>query len=983
MIFQRAISCAALLVLLLLAGNQLHAQILTYTNDSSGALNAVATDATGTALTRVNGASRPGTPCNTGYSVTNFSNASAFATTLAGVETSVTPLTGYTLNVTGFSVDLRRSASGPANIRLAYSTNGGTTWTDQGTNLSPNNAGCGTTATGTWTTSFSVPAPGQLKFRVYGFGATSTSGNLQVLNLVINGTISGSTPGCSVPAGLSATGITTTSATLNWSAATGATSYHIQYRKIGTTTWSSTTSATTSTGISGLTAATSYEFQVETVCAAGTSGYSGSTVFTTSTGTTSLSSGKIAIYFNTPVNNTVSSGVNAIYLASHMADTLVAYISRAKYSIDIAQYDYNQSSGYANIANAVNAAALAGKKVRWIYDGSQSNTGIALLNSSVHTLASPTTSAYGIMHDKFVIIDANSTNPNDAILSTGSEDWGVTQFNSAHNNILFIQDSALAHAYQNQFNMMWGDTGITPNSSLSKFGPYKTDLGAHTFTIGGKTVELYFSPADHTDSHIESTINSANTDLYFGVYAFTRSNDANAIVARQTAGVYTAGIVDQYSNTGSAYPILTAALGANLKTYSNASIVYHNKMLIVDPSNNCSDPLVLTGSHNWTTAADTKNDENILIIHDDTIANIYYQAFYGNFTSLSGTLTSIPNCTVATCGSTTALAATSVTTASAVLNWIAVPGAINYSVQYRQVGTTTWSSTTSTTNSVTVSGLLPATSYEYQVQTICSGGSSAYCSSISFTTLALPCSVPTGLSASGTASSSATLTWIAVSGAVSYNIQYRQVGTIPWSSTTSTVNSVTISGLLPVANYEFQVEVVCSSSTSGYSTSGTFTTTSVSCDVPVGLAATSITTTSAIFHWSVVSAAANYRIRYRDTGAFSTWNYLTTTNTYVPVGSLLPATVYEFQVQALCSASDSSGYGSSFIFSTLNPASVLQTGISAENNFRVFPNPAKGNVTVYYHLSNADKVSVALYNMVGQEVMTLADNQLQQPGDHD
>ena len=962
-------------------GNVSFAQILTYTNDSSGALNLVATNATGTPLTRVNGCIRPGTPCNTGYSGTGFSSATTFATTLGAIETSVSPVTGYNLNVTGFSIDLRRSASGPANIRLAYSTNGGTSWTNQGTDQSPNNASCGTTTTGTWTTLFTVPSGSQLKVRAYGFNATSTTGTVQVLNFIINGTVSGASGSCAIPGSLSATAITTTSATLNWAAAAGAVSYKIQYRVIGPTTWTTPTSATTSVNISGLTAATSYEFQVETVCASGTSGFSGSAAFTTATGTTSVSSGKIAVYFNTPVNNAVSSGINAVYLASHMADTLVAYISRAKYTIDIAQYDYNQSVNYANIANAVNAAYLSGKKVRWIYDGSQPNTGVALLNAGIHTLASPTTSAYGIMHNKFVIIDANSSNPNDAIVSTGSEDWGVSQFNLDNNNILFIQDSARAHAYRNEFNMMWGDTGTTPNSSLAKFGPYKTDIGAHSFNIGGKTVELYFSPSDHTDTHIQNSINSANTDLYFGVYDFTGTTDANDIVARHTAGVYTAGIVDQYSNTSLAYPILTSGLGASMKTFTSSTLIYHNKMLIVDPSNNCSDPQVLTGSHNWTTSANTKNDENTLIIHDDTIANIYYQSFYANYTALGGTLTTIPNCTVTTCGATTALAASSITTTSALLNWIAVPGAVSYSVQYRVVGAPSWTTTTATTNSLTVIGLSPATNYEFQVETVCSGSTSSYCAVNTFTTLALPCSVPTGLSATNIDASDATLSWIAVSGALSYNIQYRQVGTITWNTTTSATNSIIISGLLAGTNYEFQVEVVCASSTSGFSPSATFTTTVVVCSLPAGLVVTSVTATSAALSWTAVTGATGYSIQYRIVGT-SAWGYATSVTNTKTVTGLTPSSTYEFEVQAICTAADSSGYNTTVIGITNGTSSVVTPSITAENNFKVYPNPATGNTAIIYHLTTAEEVSVGIYDMTGREIMIIANNELQQVGGH-
>jgi phospholipase D-like protein/type IX secretion system substrate protein len=359
---------------------------------------------------------------------------------------------------------------------------------------------------------------------------------------------------------------------------------------------------------------------------------------------------KIQAYFNNPVNNSLSTGINAVYLPSgSMADTIVAYINRAKYTLDIAQYDYNQSSNYgayANIATAVNNAYSRGVTVRWIYDGSSSNTGLSALNSGIHTLGSPTSSAYGIMHDKFIIIDVNSSNPGDAIISTGSEDWSSEMFYKDYNNILFIRDAALAQAFTAEFNMMWGSATATPNSSLSKFGPYKTDLGSHTFTIAGHTVELYFSPSDNTDGHVGNCILTADTDLYVGVYDMTRTGDATDIVTMKNKGVYTLAVVDQYTPTtsSSVNSTLGTGLGTNYVVYKG-SYLYHNKMMIVDPSDVCSDPQVLTGSYNWTTSGTQYNDENILIIHNDTLANIYYQSFIQNFTTIGGgSFTTVPGC---------------------------------------------------------------------------------------------------------------------------------------------------------------------------------------------------------------------------------------------------------------------------------------------------------------------------------------------------
>ena len=48
-----------------------------------------------------------------------------------------------------------------------------------------------------------------------------------------------------------------------------------------------------------------------------------------------------------------------------------------------------------------------------------------------------------------------------------------------------------------------------------------------------------------------------------------------------------------------------------------------------------SDPLVITGSHNWSTAAETNNDENTIIIHDANIANQFYQEFYMRMSELA------------------------------------------------------------------------------------------------------------------------------------------------------------------------------------------------------------------------------------------------------------------------------------------------------------------------------------------------------------
>ncbi|MFA5648092.1 MAG: GEVED domain-containing protein [Bacteroidales bacterium] len=89
----------------------------------------------------------------------------------------------------------------------------------------------------------------------------------------------GQTP--SVPTNLSTTNITATSATLNWSAVTGAASYDIQFRKQGGT-WSTSNITGTSANATTLSEGTTYEWQIRANNSYGSSSYSSIKAFTTS-----------------------------------------------------------------------------------------------------------------------------------------------------------------------------------------------------------------------------------------------------------------------------------------------------------------------------------------------------------------------------------------------------------------------------------------------------------------------------------------------------------------------------------------------------------------------------------------------------------------------------------------------------------------------------------------------------------------------------
>ncbi len=349
--------------------------------------------------------------------------------------------------------------------------------------------------------------------------------------------------------------------------------------------------------------------------------------------TRSESSGDMKAYFNKQVDNSVSLGLlEAKQLDHAIDDTLIAYINRAQESIDFTIYNFN-NTGISNISNALNDAHNRGVVVRVIYDGNIDATGVESLNAGIGKIASPEDGypLYGIMHNKFVVFDANASDANQPVLWTGATNLTAGQINTDPNNVIVIQDKSLAKAFQLEFNEMFGSAGAQPDQASAKFGPDKADNTPHEFMIAGSRVECYFSPSDGTHGKILSTIETADHSLHIATMLITKSDIGYDLADKNDAGVDVKVLINSFDQYGE--PIvntLKASLADDIRLPGEAGIMHH-KYMIVDQAEAGADPLVLTGSHNWSSSAQFRNDENTLIIHDQGVANAYYQEFVVRF----------------------------------------------------------------------------------------------------------------------------------------------------------------------------------------------------------------------------------------------------------------------------------------------------------------------------------------------------------------
>lgn len=302
--------------------------------------------------------------------------------------------------------------------------------------------------------------------------------------------------------------------------------------------------------------------------------------------------------------------------------------------------------------------------------------------------------------------------------------------------------------------------------------------------------------------------------------------------------------------------------------------------------------------------------------------------------SLLSSLGGVAPGTGTSCSLPSGLSTSSITTNTAVLNWTAVSGATSYNIQYKSSASATFTTLTSTTNSISLAGLIANTSYTYQVQTVCSNGLSAYSAAATFnTSVAATCVVPTGLASSSITSSAATLSWTAVSGATGYLLQYKTSSATAFTSVSSATNSISITGLSATTTYTYQVQSVCSSTlSSAFSSPSTFTTSaSTACVVPTGISSSSITSSSAVISWAAVSGATGYKVQYK-TSATATYTSITSATNTVTLTGLSASTAYTYQVQTVCSSSLSSSWSTAANFSTLATTTCsTPTGISVAN----------------------------------------------------
>jgi phosphatidylserine/phosphatidylglycerophosphate/cardiolipin synthase-like enzyme len=141
-------------------------------------------------------------------------------------------------------------------------------------------------------------------------------------------------------------------------------------------------------------------------------------------------------------------------------------------------------------------------------------------------------------------------------------------------------------------------------------------------TLNNTPAQVCFSPNGGCTETIVNQIETAKSEILVQAYSFTSAPIAKALTEAFKRGVRVETILDK-SQRRERYTSATFISNVGIPIYIDSKhAIAHNKIMIIDKET------VITGSFNFTKAAEEKNAENLLIIRNKDLAKVYMENWY-------------------------------------------------------------------------------------------------------------------------------------------------------------------------------------------------------------------------------------------------------------------------------------------------------------------------------------------------------------------
>ncbi|MBS1745238.1 MAG: fibronectin type III domain-containing protein [Bacteroidetes bacterium] len=410
------------------------------------------------------------------------------------------------------------------------------------------------------------------------------------------------------------------------------------------------------------------------------------------------------------------------------------------------------------------------------------------------------------------------------------------------------------------------------------------------------------------------------------IYQATFHSETSDIVnlSGLSEGYYYIKITQYNPNDFEAYSLLDSFVQVD-----KALISINNSRTTLNSSSCGMDSITynVSASHSPYTVRLYKND----VLYDSVItdastvtfngldAGDYYATVYGDGAtdsaySKSATFTVLPPVP-------TSLTTSDIGVHTATLNWTKLDCANYYKIQYRAVGSTTWTviNTIGDTTKFELTGLSPYTLYTWQVASVeMTKGltfTSAFADSVTFITLSDTAHIALTHKGLGGDCNSDTLTYTSSNSAAPYTVTLYRNG-VMYGSPLSVTDKASFYNV-PPGNY-----YATSTGTGSGGSYGKSDTTQILPIAPTGLDTSMVATTTAMLSWDAISCANYFTVQYKVSGT-STWTTVSVSANNTTLTNLMPDTKYSWLVSASDSFNNQTVTSANSVTSTFTTMSVL------------------------------------------------------------
>ena len=359
-----------------------------------------------------------------------------------------------------------------------------------------------------------------------------------------------------------------------------------------------------------------------------------------------------------------------------------------------------------------------------------------------------------------------------------------------------------------------------------------------------------------------------------------------------------------------------------------------------------------------------------------------------------------------TCAAVSGLTSSAITTTTATISWSAASGANNYDVDYKLASSPTWinAATATASLSVNLTGLTANSLYDWRVKPNCTAPTGSYVQAQFTTNAVATCGTVTGLSSSAITSSSATVSWSALSGANNYTVDYKLASSGTWinAATATTSLSINLSGLAASSLYDWRVNANCTGATGAFAQAQFTTTAAVTCPGPYDISTNGtiagaaqiplntdvkgtisaksdidnfkfVITTGGTVTLTLTTLPANYDLALLNSAGTQLATSANNGTTSETINATVAAGTYYAKVSSKGNASNTTlCYTLKIATGTANRSAIGTAGrsaiITANTSIKLFPNPANRILNISLKGYNKEKI-IEVFDLYGKRLI--------------